>query len=162
MKVTKKTSGKVYEAEMVPNRCKDEGGLWKTTDPEFPYRNGQQFHETYMMGEVKIVQPKPKPAAPEPTPPKVVAPNFAKSAQDDGVTDEIEANFANGITDPYPTLVNVHELIAEGRAKEETAVMERKVELPAPKKKKAKKKGRGRFGKGRRADESQERSGDTV
>ena len=159
MKVTKKTSGKVYEAEMVPNRCKDEGGLWKTTDPEFLYRNGQQFHETYMMGEVKIVQPKPKPAAPEPTPPKVVAPNFAKeatfinkalskTAPDDGVTDEIEVNF-----DPL-TANEIKEALEKK--------LERKVELPAPKKKKAKKKGRGRFGKGRRADESQERSGDTL
>ena len=145
MEVTKKTSGEVYEAEMVPNRCKDEGGLWKTTDPEFPYRNGQQFHETYMMGKVKIVQPKPKPAAPEPTPPKVVAPNFAKSD-----------------TDVLPKIVVPEEVEEPVVEEKEEPVLERKVELPAPKKKKAKKKGRGRFGKGRRADESQERSGDTL
>jgi len=134
MKITKKSNGKVYNAEHNGNVMRDEGGKWTTDDPEFPVRNGQQLHETYLMGEVRVVQPKPKAAVPAPTPPTVVAPNFAKSD-----------------TDVLPKI--------EVPKKVEEPVFERKVELPKPK---AKKKGRGRFGKGHRADKSSERSGDTV
>lgn len=126
MKVTKKSNGKTYNAEMIPKVMMDEGGGFKLDDPEFPFRNGQQLHEQYMMGVVTVVQPKAE--AEKVVQPQIVLPaNFAKVVPVVEVEKEDE-----DVTDVASEIV---------------ATAEKRVEMPKLKAKKKKKKGRGRFGK---------------
>jgi len=94
MKVTKKSNGEVYNAEMVGGKLAHEGGLWHLDDPEFPARNGNQLQEQYLMGEVRVVEPKSgepaRPAAGE-APARVIAvppPDFMKAPVAESPPDE--------------------------------------------------------------------------
>jgi len=103
VKVTKKSNGETYNAEMIEGVLKDEGGLWELDDPEFRYRNGQQLHEQYMMGIITIVSPVKQVVKAE-VASTVLPSNFmkkktvldkkiAKTAPKDGVLDELDINF---------------------------------------------------------------------
>jgi hypothetical protein len=56
MKVTRRDTGEVFNATVIPGAILKEGGKYALDDPEFPIRNGNQLQEQYYMGAVKLVE----------------------------------------------------------------------------------------------------------